>query len=1155
MLRRKNWVAPALFACLLGCSGGAGTGSGAPSAGAGASLLLSGPPVVVDLSQPAPTCPEPPPPAAAPKEQPAFLIQRNHSRPIAHIALSGDGRVMATAASDGTVRVWDTSTGLLIRRILTEGMQPKIVLSRSGTMLAYYAPDATIGGTTTISLVDLTKSAPPRSVTQYGEMALSPDGKLFAVALTSLTLYDADGKKLKELDLGLKTGHIALSIAVDDAMKTIAVGSASGVVIIDVPGWKVERIFPMPGSSNPMNFPLRMAFSGDKLVLADIFGAVQIVDRQGTPTIKLPGASYSEIAVAGPRLWSIDRGAGKLEAWDATTGMSVPFRTSAKRPAEKIAASADGSTLALVATMPPEGNGITLQDGATGAVLRELEGPPTWITALAIRPDGAEITTGSNISSLTRWSLVDGDMQQASLPSEMNQVESIAYDGAGAQVAWTLGTYFVRVRDARTGRVVRQWKPHGDKQVIFAGFLPKSTDLITAARDGSVARWDLSGLLPPRPSKPFFRFDEVEKPPGKPLGSIGHPARRAALSADGAWIALDDNTGSIGVLSTQSGAVRWDTSAKTHVAWEKQRWISFTPDGSRLLLSGVDLLLDARKMQRLTPSLRSFDASSGALVAAVFPETHGPVAALGDIVAVGGFRPALLDAATLSRRASIPQVDREVTAIVAHPKRRAFVMSGDGGATILVGADKGRLDAVLVATAGGDYMTATPEGAFLSSLDGARSVAWAFASPPESFGFDQFASQFARPELVKRRLAGDEAEGPSNVSRPPRIELDAEALAKIAPSELGAKGAPPVIAEGSLSVRATVASDRRVERVRAFVNGRPAADQLVCSSGGTVELNVPLQGGRNRVNLIAYDADGYASNPQKFDIVSTAPSAPRPDLWVLSVGVSRYANLPLEHQLEYADDDARSVAEALAGQVGPGKPFAALHATTLLDAEVTVEGLERAVEGLSAMRPDDLAVVFLAGHGLKVPGDKMVFLTAKAEMNARSALENGVGWDRIQAALGRAKGRVVVLLDACHSGHVSTDIIAPNESLAQDLASRGRAGVLVFAAARGSQFSYEVPPSGPARGGSGAARGLELVDEQPKPLPPSLVGGHGLFTSALLEAMAGGVTDRDRSGAIEMAELMDFVTWRVKSTSSGAQTPWIARREMFGDFAIAPAGR
>lgn len=1149
MVAAASWLVGCGGGSAAGLSGGSGQGSGPPPP-----LKIEGPPVVVDLSAPVPSCPSPPPPKAPPKEQPAFLIQRNHARPITHAVFSGDGRVLATAANDGTVRVWDTTTGLLVRRILTESMMPKITISRSGSTLAYYAPDATIGGTTTIALVDLTGSAPPRSVTQYGEMALSNDGKLFAVALTQLTLYDANGAKVKELDLGLKPGHIALTLAADPAFTRLAVAVAGEVIVVDVRGWKIERRFPLPSPANAMDYAMQIGFSGGSLVLRNLLGSIQIVDAKGAPRFRLPGASYTEFAVAGERLWTLDRMTSKVEAWDASTGTSVPFRTSATRRPDKIAASADGSTLALIATAVPEGNTITIQDGTTSAHLQTLEGPPAWITALAIRPDGEEFMTGTIINTLTRWSLTRGEMEQASPFNEMNAVESITYDGAGAQVAWTPGTYFVRVRDAKTSRLVRQWKPHGDQQVIFAGFLPGKTDLITAARDGSVMSWDLSGLLPPRPPRPATRFDEVAKPAGKAVGSIGHPARRAALSADGAWIALDDNTGKLGVLSVTTGAVRWDTTATTLTAWEKQRWLTFTADGSRLLLSAVDLLPDARKMQRLTPSLRAFDAASGAVVATVYPETYGPVAALGDTIAVGGFRPALLDARTLVNTKAIAPVDREVTAIVTHPKRRAFLMSGDGGSTFLVSADKGSIAAVMVATAGGDFMTATPEGAYLSSLDGARSVAWSFSSPLESFGFDQFASQFARPDIVKRRLAGEgaEGEGLSSVSRPPQINVDAKALMGGLAKEVSAKASLPITTSDRVAIRASVSSGRRVERVRAFVNGRPVADKLVCEPSATVDVDVPLQGGRNRVSLIAYDADGYASNPERVDMISTAKDAPRPDLWLLTVGVSKYENLGPEHQLEYADDDARSIVRALATEAGPGKPFGRVHEETLLDSQVTVESLERAVEGFSSMAPDDLAVLFLAGHGVRLPEGKMVFLTSKAAMNGESARANGVGWDRIQAALSRAKGRVVVLLDACHSGHVSTEIVVANESLAQDLAAKGRAGVLVFAAARGSQLSYEVSPGGLSRGGFGA-RGLDLVDDQPRAVPPSLTGGHGLFTSAVLEAIAGGATDRDRSGAIEIGEFVDFVTWRVKSTSGGAQTPWVARREMFGDFVIAPA--
>lgn len=356
-----------------------------------------------------------------------------------------------------------------------------------------------------------------------------------------------------------------------------------------------------------------------------------------------------------------------------------------------------------------------------------------------------------------------------------------------------------------------------------------------------------------------------------------------------------------------------------------------------------------------------------------------------------------------------------------------------------------------------------------------------------------------------------------------------------------------------------------MDRVRVFVNGRAVVEQAVCAPRARVDLDVPLAVGRNRVSVVAYDASGFASSPRSFDVVSSAPGAARPDLWILTVGVSRYKNLAPEHQLDFADDDARSVAAAFADQATRQGWFAKLHPTTLLDEQVTVESVERAVASLAAMKPDDLAVVFFAGHGVRLEDGRMVFLTSTAALTVESARKSGVGWDRINAALGRVRGRVLMLLDACHSGHVSTEVIAPNEALARALAAGGRAGALVFAAARGSQLSYEVPPGsftgsasrGPSRASS--TRGLELAWDDAPALSSGatggLEGGHGLFTSAVLEALAGGAVDRDRSGAVELAEFVDYVTERVRVASNGRQTPWVARREMFGDFMVAPAKR
>jgi uncharacterized caspase-like protein len=348
-------------------------------------------------------------------------------------------------------------------------------------------------------------------------------------------------------------------------------------------------------------------------------------------------------------------------------------------------------------------------------------------------------------------------------------------------------------------------------------------------------------------------------------------------------------------------------------------------------------------------------------------------------------------------------------------------------------------------------------------------------------------------------------------------------------------------------VRARFASSTRVDVVRAFVEGRPVASRAVCAPAGEVELTVPLLPGNNRVHLVAFDARGLASNAAVLD--ARAPSDPsrRPDVWVVAVGVSKYPRLPAALQLGVAHEDARAVAGVMAAEAG--RTYGRAHVTTLLEEHATPDAIRRALSGLSAMRPEDVAVIFFAGHGFKAgaAGD-MVFATSGVRLNAAGSgvaadsMRDAVGWSEIAEGLARARGRIVVLLDACHSGHVSQELVVPNASLASGLAGGGRAGAVVFAAAKGRQFSLE-----PA-----VARGLSLEIEaqalslvEPEPKEP-----HGFFTGAFLGALKSAATDRDGSGSIELGELVDEVTRRVTRATGGAQTPWIARKDMFGDFAL-----
>jgi len=47
----------------------------------------------------------------------------------------------------------------------------------------------------------------------------------------------------------------------------------------------------------------------------------------------------------------------------------------------------------------------------------------------------------------------------------------------------------------------------------------------------------------------------------------------------------------------------------------------------------------------------------------------------------------------------------------------------------------------------------------------------------------------------------------------------------------------------------------RVDRVRVYVDGRPAGEQVVCAASKDVVVDVPLGPGKNRVSIVAYDAE------------------------------------------------------------------------------------------------------------------------------------------------------------------------------------------------------------------------------------------------------------------------------------------------------------
>lgn len=244
------------------------------------------------------------------------------------------------------------------------------------------------------------------------------------------------------------------------------------------------------------------------------------------------------------------------------------------------------------------------------------------------------------------------------------------------------------------------------------------------------------------------------------------------------------------------------------------------------------------------------------------------------------------------------------------------------------------------------------------------------------------------------------------------------------------------------------------------------------------------------------------------DAPGTAARVQRPHLWVLSVGVSDYRDPGL--RLRYAADDATALANALARQAD-GPLYDTVHTALLVDTAATRQGILEALDTfLGRAAPIDVAVIFLAGHGLRTERPVAhYFLTEDASPTAPHIA--GIDMDELRRQLlrlHRSIPRMVVVLDTCHAGAVAG---ANGVRFGADLSS-GLAPL---------EGLYILTSASPGQ------RSVELASQ-----------GHGAFTAALLDGLAGDAARPD--GLITVLGLVNHAIRTVDQLTGGEQRPYIS---------------
>ncbi len=252
-----------------------------------------------------------------------------------------------------------------------------------------------------------------------------------------------------------------------------------------------------------------------------------------------------------------------------------------------------------------------------------------------------------------------------------------------------------------------------------------------------------------------------------------------------------------------------------------------------------------------------------------------------------------------------------------------------------------------------------------------------------------------------------------------------------------------------------------------------------------------------------------ADNTKAADLSEEESNFYKPNLYILSIGVSEYQDSNIN--LTFAHKDASAVADRFSTL--EGSLFNKVEMKKLTNEDASLFNIKTGISWLEQQATQkDVILIFISSHGALdhkgnlyiLPNDFNAYNLFATALNIRDITEgtNGVPCKKL------------VFLDACHSGQSGNDLLEFGNAKAvnvnkvvEELMSK-QPGVTVMTSSSGKEYSYENPN-----------------------------WGHGAFTKAILEGLDG-QADINQNQVITLMELEYFVGERVKELTGGRQHPY-----------------